>query len=224
MQLTSWEWDELRQHLEERPDIWNVAPDGQRYYRTSDDVLQWVLLVKEPAGQGPLRMYSVDAVPIAQPDPPLQALVSGYTSYDTRLQIVDLLINELAVDPRKAQLAAIAILYISYTGDATPRLQIEELPVQQVLPGFEDTTELVGLWPLQGSGWLRLQFRNEQLHATMSIPHAADYGSGFGPQLRGIVHPVAGTPRLAAGMLAGWPTTPAAIDTAAPAEQLPLEL
>jgi len=219
MQLTNWEWAELHEHLSERPDIWQES--DSKWYRSRDGFLRWVLLVKEPTGSGPFRMHTLYAQSVVEDEAPaLQELVSGYTSYDTRMRIVSLLIDELAVPAPKAQLAAIAMLHITYTGEATPHIQCDEAAVQAVLPGFDvPGTIKVGLWPLASTGYVAFDLINDRMHATISVP--ASHGRGFGPLWKGFVHPAYGTSRQMAGLLAGWDVVEAASDT--PQLELPLE-
>jgi hypothetical protein len=172
-------------------------------------------MVSEPQGPGPFGLYGLTAIPLGETPDTLEELVSGYTSYDTRMRITQLLVDELGVPPQRAVAAAVVILYVTYSGEDGHRIEHEEAAVQRVLPGFEvPATNNVGLWPLRGvGGWVALDFVSGALHVRMSIPMSDTYGTGFGPQLRGCVHPVSGTSLQWAGMVANWPPTPPEIET-----------
>jgi hypothetical protein len=205
MQLTYWEWEELREHFSGRPDIWAPADSTEtKWYRSVDDVPLWVLLVTPPTGSGPFRMYTLQTIPIANVVPDLQRLVSGYTSYDTRLRVIDLLCSDLLLPVEKAQFAAVAFMHIVFTGEGVQVSSPEEEASQLNLPGFvrPDTDEHLGLWPLaDNQGYVLLDLINNRLHADISIRGAQ---AGWSTILRGNVFPVSGTHINAAAAIAGW--------------------
>ena len=206
MRITWWEYEELLEHLESRPDLWTPSPSKPNTWaRCSSDQIEMLLGFSEPAKPGPYRMYGIGAIPVnwtpSESEKYLSELVSGWTSYSIRLSIVNLLETELGIPQDKAFVAAIAIARMFV--DPTPHdPDASETPLQAEL--YEDPKDVYGdsLIPcrreyLMKGGHLSLEPVGGQLRIKIIMPTLMRSGLmlalGYGYELRGFVHPVRGS-------------------------------
>jgi hypothetical protein len=115
VQVTWWEYAELLEHLENRPDIWRNAGEGlwARVF-PPDGEIAFAVQFLPPTESGPYRMYTVAPSPMtwdpADIDDYLQNLMFYWTSYSSRVEAAKLLQSELKLDPETSWLMAIALI------------------------------------------------------------------------------------------------------------------
>ena len=218
MTISRQEYNELREHLRDRPDIWTELPNGL-WARSVDDVPQLALVLTPKNGTVDLRV-----VPSGWDDDEctkyIENLLAHWTSYGQRLRIQKFL--EGIVEGTAADTAH-QLIRILHSDSWDP----ENAPFQLSLPAdvagpdikTEDLPKLLH-FPLVGGGWLRLAPQTTAFHVTVSVPLHKDYGGGYASHLTGYVRPSDGRIRQAAAMLSGKEIAPEEESTQLP---LPIE-
>jgi len=217
--LMHWEWNELLEHIGDRSDIWSAVPDRPNsFFRAVDGEAVMALTARMPTAPGPYRQVTVIPVPILwtqdQVDGYLLDLVVKWTSYGFRMQVCSLLVDECGLDPKKAQMAAIAIGKMQQLPDKDPDCLGAQAVSDTFWPQEGDVQvdvppEPEGMWyltrrPWGEGGWLRLRLTGGQLALRCSLPTVnGDYHLPFD----GFVRPRCGDASFALAVLLGWPVT-----------------
>lgn len=222
-QLTWWEYDELTEHLNDRPDIWTCDPETNpwlwmrmdRPYSEFDTVQQepaagfQFLPPKDP--ESPYRQFSVMVVPMSWDgeacDDYLTKLLFGWTSYGQRLERTELLMK-CGVAADTAPLIALALGVQDHSdreAEMPTGKDVEPLPdsLAPLMPAPPDPLH-IGTYLHAGGGYTSLRFAGGQMRVKISVPSANKRGLlAFGPPLEGFVRPIDGRIRDTAVFLSG---------------------
>ena len=198
--ITWWEYDELVEHLSSRPDIWTRSDENEFLWlrSASEEGPDAGLLFSPPSDpESPFRCYALETIPLGWDEDYLNVYITGllthWTSFSVRKRTEEFLIDELHIDPQTSHLSAIALESFDWTERST---SITETTGPAPLPDSIATilpppkVGHVGTWLLAGGGYVRLDFQNVLIRATISIP--SEKSRGYGPPLEGFVRPYDG--------------------------------
>ena len=229
MKLAWWEYDELLEHLQDRPDIWTHDPEVNPFLWLRQD-RPWSEaepVAQEPAvglnflppgsPDSPYRMYGVQILPLSWAEADCEAYVSrligSWTSYGLRIGR-EALLRDCRIAEEEVPLIALALGVLDHAdGPVGPPVGSDE-PVADalapILPAPKDPLE-IGTYLLSEGGYVRLRLAGGQIQTRLSIPSKGKRGlRSFGPVLEGYVRPIDGRIRDTAVFLAGEDSIPSA--------------
>jgi hypothetical protein len=217
IRIPAWEHADLLDFFEGRFQ-WIGNENKTLFLRVIDETQQMAVKIDPPKSSGPLRLYTVTAIPLEWStencDEYLQRILSHYTGYAMRKRFEQLLGEECGLGT-KAYAAAIALSGIVAEPDISFETPSEQLPLEarteQVWQLGKEPPFVT--WLLArgtgGGGYMKISWRAEQLHVEIS---AADpEHGGFTHPLRGILRPRVGSARASAERLLGIPGETSAI-------------
>lgn len=186
IRLLRLEVDELKEHLESRPDIWAQTEDGLyiRFSAATDEALCMLRFIP-PAKTGPFALWQLIEMPAAmsaeETTKYVQQLCDRWTSSGTRQQLMLFFVSELGYDPGKATSIAIAVAGIFAGEFPTPDMNwqppLPDIVELAIAEPIIDQDRMSKTWLLQGGGWVRIKFTGGMFSVKMSIPDRMGYKS-----------------------------------------------
>lgn len=197
MQITWWEYAELLDHLNSRPDIWK-SDEGlwiRTFNENEETLIGLGLQFIPPEETGPYRMYSLQPTPVqwseSEVDAYLEKLCFYWTSYSTRVEFAKLMTSELKLDEETAWLMSIALMRATVEPKENPE---QTGPPPRVQHLWSDIPSSVSWQDVRGIGHshgaiVSLVKHHEMIRCQIEMPnpHAANGEHRF--RLTGFVRP-----------------------------------
>jgi hypothetical protein len=210
MNLLAWEFEELVEHMHDRPDIWRPSQSRALTFFRIVEGDPVAVVGAEATEIGAYRGFGLAILAISwsqeTADKYLEELARGWTGYGTRCQYAALLSEQAGLDEPTAMQLAVALRAI----DANAPPVCDVLPDQLRLPYDvtppEGNDVPVATYLLRSGGYIALRLVGDRLRLSLSLP--SPHGSGYlGETLHGELRPPStGTTQQLAGYLAGWPS------------------
>jgi hypothetical protein len=152
LQLTWWEFDELLEHFQRRPDIWHA--DGDLWIRYSDNEKSEALLAVQTVpyeGSSRFRTGTIIGTPLGvtleEMSDYLLSLLIGHTSYAERTDAATFLEAELGLAPPQAKQASVILAYLFNIGPLDQKMS------KETWRGYElrspASGQFLGQWPIR---------------------------------------------------------------------------
>ena len=212
IQLTWWEYDELLEHLKDRPDIWTQSEDNPFLWLRSQTIRATTpeeedettnglaLVITPPADESShFRLFTIEIhVFDWEQDYCHQYLIDllhHWTLYSRRARIEKFLATDLGLTPDIARLGAIGITSFDQLSEpedpdssetpAPKKIWADMIPPDVDIPILDSFD--IGTWFLRDGGYVNLKHKNGAIITRISIRHPRT--NGFTHPLRGVVRP-----------------------------------